>query len=278
MGCRLPVTTIRHFASLGDFVTFSLINPLAPTPEIISNMRIFVSEFALILSPTVTPMKLSHIFCATILSSIATGVGFAQVQSPLLNPVEGESFAVFPLSITCATPDAKIHYTLNGAEPTRYDPSIRSGGIVVINRNWTVKAKAWLGDAASNSTTGIFSVTGDISGGASHSLALRTPGDLWAWGLQTGGRLGNNTSAVGNITSPLASRYPSGPIADARMVSAGFDHSVFLKNGGTVFTYGLNATGKLGDNSAVTRTTAVQVKKSAGATDFLTGCVATAAG
>jgi alpha-tubulin suppressor-like RCC1 family protein len=62
------------------------------------------------------------------------------------------------------------------------------------------------------------------------------------------------------------------------MVSAGLNHSVFLKNGGTVWSFGSNTFGQLGDNSVTTRSRAVQVRKSTTTADWLTGCVAVAAG
>lgn len=196
----------------------------------------------------------------------------------MLSPAEGDAFAVFPLTITCGTPGAEIHYTLSGSEPTLFDPAIASGGTLTINRNWTVKAKAWLAAETSATTTGDFMLTGDISAGGAHSQALKSTGGLWAWGLQTYGRLGNNVTS-GNATSPVASRYSSTVvIGDAAMVAAGTTHSVFLKNGGTVWSYGLNTTGALGNNSTTTSALAVQVKKSTGATDYLTGSVAVAAG
>lgn len=223
-------------------------------------------------------MKPRNVILAGLILGTCSQLVFGQVQAPALSPSEGEGFAQFPLSISCATPGAEIHYTLNGAEPTLFDPAINSGGTIIINRNWTVKARAWLGGVGSTTTTGIFTLTGDLAGGGAHSLALKTPGGIWAWGLQTGGRLGNNSSTAANITSPVYSRYSSGAVGDARMIAAGTDHSVFLKDGGTVWSFGTNATGQLGDNSTTNRTTAVQVKKSTGATDWLTGSVAVAAG
>jgi alpha-tubulin suppressor-like RCC1 family protein len=223
-------------------------------------------------------MKPRNLALTVILLGTSARLALGQVAAPVLNPAEGDSFAQFPLTITCSTPGAQIRYTLNGEEPTLYDPSISSGGTVTINRNWTVKAKAWSGVDSSSTTTGVFTLTGDIAGGGAHSLGLRTPGALWAWGLQTGGRLGNNASAAANISTPVASRYTSGTISDARMIAAGTDHSTFLKNGGTVWSFGTNSTGQLGDNSTTSRMTAVQVKKSTGASDWLTGSVAVAAG
>ncbi|MEN6309419.1 MAG: chitobiase/beta-hexosaminidase C-terminal domain-containing protein [Anaerohalosphaeraceae bacterium] len=47
------------------------------------------------------------------------------------------------VSITCATPGATIHYTTNGLDPTESDPVIVSGDSFYVDRNMTLKAKAW---------------------------------------------------------------------------------------------------------------------------------------
>lgn len=223
-------------------------------------------------------MKNSILKCVALFYAAAADVGVAQVQAPILNPQEGNAFAIFPITISCPTPGASIHYTLNGEEPTVFDPQITSGGAITVNRKWTIKAKAFSGTTESPTTMGEFDLIGDVATGGAHSLALKTAGDVWAWGLQSKGRLGNNASSATNITSPVASSYSSGVISDARMLAAGLDHSVILKNGGTVWSYGANTTGQLGDNSVTYRATAVQVKKGTGATDWLTDSVSVAAG
>lgn len=207
-------------------------------------------------------------------------MGYCVIADPTINPVGGESRAAFSVTVNCTTPGSSIRYTLNGLEPTIFDPVIVSGGTLLINRDWTIKAKAWSSTGeASNTVTADYVFTGDVSSGGAHSLALKAPGTLWAWGLQTNGRLGNNLSAAGNVTTPGASKYSTTlSVGDAALIAAGFDHSVFLKRGGTVWSFGTNATGQLGDNSITNRLMSVQVKKSAGATDWLTGCVDVAAG
>ena len=224
-------------------------------------------------------MKKQFLTHSILLISASCGLVYGLVQPPVLNPADGEAYANFPLTITCPTPGAVIRYTLNGVEPTLYDLPITSGSTVVINRNWIVKAKAWLAQESSATTTGNFSITGDVSAGGGHTLALEAQGRVWAWGLQTNGRLGNNSVANANITSPVASLYSATTVVgDASMVAAGASHSVFLKNGGTVWSCGLNSTGALGNNSTTSSGLAVQVRKSTVATDFLTGMVAVAAG
>ena len=207
-----------------------------------------------------------------------TGSAIGEVTAPVLTPGEGDSLAQFELTVTCASPGAAIHYTLNGAEPTLADPTITSGSTLTIDRSFTVKAKAWVATEQSLTASAVFTLTGDISAGGAHSLAMKSSGDIWAWGRQVDGRLGNNIT-TGFADVPVPSKYMTGalPIDNARMVAAGRSHSFFLKNGGGVWSYGLNtSTGALGDNTTVSKAMAVQVKTSSSL--FLEGCVAVAAG
>lgn len=45
--------------------------------------------------------------------------------------------------IACDTPDAVIHYTTNGTDPTEADPIVASGGSVLVDRPMTLKARAF---------------------------------------------------------------------------------------------------------------------------------------
>ncbi|MEO7100731.1 MAG: Ig-like domain-containing protein [Luteolibacter sp.] len=205
------------------------------------------------------------------------GNAFGAVAAPVLSPVDGDSLAKFSLTLTCPTSGAKIYYTLNGAEPTTLDSYVLTGGTVVVDRNRTVKAKAMTLTEASTTTTAVYTLTGDIAAGGSHALGMTSAGAVSAWGLQTDGRLGNNVTTAAYISTPVASRYTSATtIGDAQMVAAGLSHSVFLKTGGAVYSYGLNTTGALGNNTTTSSGLAVQVRTSASA--FLTGGVAVAAG
>jgi alpha-tubulin suppressor-like RCC1 family protein len=103
-------------------------------------------------------------------------------------------------------------------------------------------------------------------------------GHVSAWGQQTSGRLANGQTIAANISLPVVAQYANGPMTDATMLAAGRDHSLFLKNGGSVWASGLNTNGQIGDNTTTARALGVQVKKSTGATDFLTQCTGVAAG
>ena len=101
-----------------------------------------------------------------------------------------------------------------------------------------------------------------IAGGSSHSLALKSDGTVWAWGYNYDGELGNGTTTT---TSPYGSSTPvqvlglggSGFFTGVA-IAAGGDHSLALKGDGTVWAWGDNADGDLGNNSTTESNTPVQ--------------------
>jgi|GEM_PF-1080680 len=91
--------------------------------------------------------------------------------------------------------------------------------------------------------------------GHSHTLALREDGTLWAWGLGTGGRLGDGATENRNAPTRICTcgvrncDINACPDNEWAAISAGFDHSVALKSDGTVWTWGINNRGQLGRGS-----------------------------
>ena len=69
--------------------------------------------------------------------------GLETVSSPSLTPPGGGFTTVVNVTITCATPGAVIHYTMNGNEPTENDPVIASGGTVKLTFFTFFSARAW---------------------------------------------------------------------------------------------------------------------------------------
>ena len=83
-----------------------------------------------------------------------------------------------------------------------------------------------------------------IASGANHVLALLTDGTLRAWGYNAGGQLGDGSgvnSAVNAVTVA--------GLGFVKSISAGRDHSLALKADGTVWAWGLNIEGQIGDGS-----------------------------
>ncbi|WP_224367439.1 RCC1 domain-containing protein [Hyalangium versicolor] len=104
-----------------------------------------------------------------------------------------------------------------------------------------------------------------LSAGNAHSLALRTDGSVWAWGLNDKGQLGNGTLNKSNM--PL--RVVGLPAIKA--IAAGRSHSLALGMDGTVWAWGLNDKGQLGDGTKTTRLVPVPVTIPGGAVTIAGG-------
>jgi len=116
-----------------------------------------------------------------------------------------------------------------------------------------------------------------ISGGYTHVLALKNDSTVWAWGDNTNGELGNN--ATMNDSTPVQVMGPGGVgnLNHVVAIAAGQFISFALKNDGTVWAWGNNGNGAIGDNTTTERHTPVQVHGPLGV-GFLTGITALAAG
>ncbi len=93
-----------------------------------------------------------------------------------------------------------------------------------------------------------------VSGGGGHSIVLKSDGTVWGWGNNTNGQLGNGDSGT-FVRSPVQTTG----LADVVSVSAGKYHTIALKLDGTVWAWGYNFNGQLGDGTQYNRCTPVQV-------------------
>ncbi len=129
--------------------------------------------------------------------------------------------------------------------------------------------------------TGSGSLTGAtaVSAGDYYSLALMGDTTVCAWGDNSYGQLGNNTHTMTTQPAPVLIQASGGTTSLSGMVAiaAGSHHALALKNDGTVWAWGDNTYGKLGDGTNTTRALPVQVIGSGG-TGVLSGVVAIAAG
>ncbi len=116
-----------------------------------------------------------------------------------------------------------------------------------------------------------------ISAGSAHTLAFFNNSTVHAWGANFSGQLGNNTVSNG-VLSPVRVVFKNtSSLRGVVAVSAGEDHSLALLNNSTVWAWGANYAGQLGDNTTTNRSFAVQVKDQATGSP-LTGVTAIAAG
>jgi alpha-tubulin suppressor-like RCC1 family protein len=95
--------------------------------------------------------------------------------------------------------------------------------------------------------------------GQNHSLALLKDGSVAAWGNNLYGQTGDGTAGNTRLTPVLITT-----LEGIGAVAAGLNHSVALKDDGTVWAWGDNEFGELGDDTTTERNTPVQVTGIAG--------------
>ena len=104
-----------------------------------------------------------------------------------------------------------------------------------------------------------------VSAGGSHSLALGSDGNVYAWGANSSGRLGDGTTSPRytpvRVKTPDRKTYPDLPADFTYLqVSAGGDHSLALGSDGNAYACGSNGYGRLGDGTGGSRNAPVRVK------------------
>jgi hypothetical protein len=118
---------------------------------------------------------------------------------------------------------------------------------------WGVYGVAPGGQSPSRSTT-LTNTTTSIALGAYHGCALRNDGTVWCFGYNYYGELGPNI-AVGNFTAtPVQVPLPG----SVNSICAGVYHSCAIINQSSVFCWGQNTQGQLGNNSTTNSATPVQ--------------------
>jgi alpha-tubulin suppressor-like RCC1 family protein len=143
--------------------------------------------------------------------------------------------------------------------------ALKSDGTVVA---WGLNQSGQLGDGTTTDRRMAGPVSGlsgivAIAAGDAYTLALKNDGGVWAWGYNYSGQLGSGTT--NNSPIPVSVKLPDGtPLTGVMALAAGSGHSVALRNDGSVWTWGANHNGQLGDGTTVTRLTPVQVAGLAG--------------
>jgi alpha-tubulin suppressor-like RCC1 family protein len=223
-----------------------------------------------VLLETTTQLKARAFKADHTASTVASAlyvIDWGTVDTPRLSPGSGTYAVSQTVTVTTETSGATIHYTTNGNDPTESDPTVASGGTLIVETAKSLKVKAWKsGLPESGVGRGDYHVTGAVTLGGNFSLALKADGTVWSWGNNANGQLGIGSTG-GTHTVPAQITSTSGFVA----ISAGANHVLAIKSDGTVWAWGLNGNGQLGDGSSTTRTSPVQV-------NTLTNVIAVSAG
>jgi len=100
-----------------------------------------------------------------------------------------------------------------------------------------------------------------VSCGGNHTSAIKTDGTLWTWGRNSYGQLGDNTTTT---RSAPVTTFAGG--TNWKQVAGGYRHTAAIKTDGTLWTWGRNSYGQLGDNTVTTRS--IPVTTFAGGTNW----------
>jgi alpha-tubulin suppressor-like RCC1 family protein len=93
---------------------------------------------------------------------------------------------------------------------------------------------------------GVLSDVKVVAAGAHHTLALKRDGTLWAWGENSFGQIGNDIFVyIKKVSTPS---QVTG-LTDIVAVSAGDFHNAALSSNGTVWAWGYNIYGQVGDGT-----------------------------
>jgi alpha-tubulin suppressor-like RCC1 family protein len=128
---------------------------------------------------------------------------------------------------------------------------------------WGQNGTGRIGDNTSvNKSSPVQTVAGgtnwkQLSCGGDVTVAIKTDGTLWTWGFNATGQLGNETSGYFTMQSSPVQTVSGG--TNWKSVSTNGQAVVAaIKTDGTLWTWGYNAIGQLGDNTRVDKSSPVQ--------------------
>src|SRR3990172_4666003 len=93
-----------------------------------------------------------------------------------------------------------------------------------------------------------------IAAGGAHTIALKLDGTLWAWGLNTTGQIGD---PIPTIIQKIPMQI--GTDANWTTIATGFSHTIALKSDGTLWAWGNNSSGQLGDGTTEDKNRPTQI-------------------
>jgi len=161
-------------------------------------------------------------------------------------------------TINIGTPVTTFAGGTNWKSPSKgYDPqsAIKTDGTLW---TWGNNGDGQLGiNNTANRNTPVTTFAGattwkSVAGGSGHAAAIKTDGSLWTWGRNTDGQLGVNDTTQRN--TPVTT-FAGGN--DWNSVNCGRFFTIAIKTNGTLWVWGNNESGQLGNFAITNRSTPV---------------------
>jgi alpha-tubulin suppressor-like RCC1 family protein len=181
---------------------------------------------------------------------------------PTLSPPGGLYPRVLDVTVECPA-GLTAFFTRNGSPPNPSDESLTCGETIFVDSSQTLGVVVLLDGNLSDPAVEAYVIAPSIAAGPRHVLIGGREGQVWAWGENSSGQLGDGTQNA--TTEPVPVQ-----IDDVVGLAAGGFHSLALESDGSVWAWGENGAGQLGDGSGVAQPVPVAIG--------LTGIVAIAAG
>jgi len=119
---------------------------------------------------------------------------------------------------------------------------------------WGYNLFGQLGDGTTNNRSypvqvSSFKDVKAVAVGSGYTVALKNDGTLWTWGYNGFGQLGDGTT--NNRSYPVqVKNADNSPFKDVKAVAVGYTYTLALKTDGTLWAWGWNASGQLGDGTS----------------------------
>jgi hypothetical protein len=188
---------------------------------------------------------------ATLVNVVISGtLQIVAVTSPTFDVPTGNYTVAKTVHVTEATPGAAIHYTTNGADPTESDPTVVSGGAVVVDHGLTLKARAFqAGLVPSSVTTATYTIGAVVTAPVvwTNAVGVTTQGNSltrgnaaagWDAGAVSTQGIGSQDGYV-EFTATETNTYRMCGLShgDANQSYTDIDYAIYLTAGGTVQVY-----------------------------------------
>ena len=160
-----------------------------------------------------------------------------------------------------------ILYLPNGNHGITASYSGRAESTVITVNNAATSAELVLGGSQGN-TDYDFTPAGEITqiaAGDSHSAAVTKDGDLYMWGTNGSGQLGIQSNAASNIPVKVNNSSSTLPEKSVKYVALGTYHSAAITKDGSLYMWGYNNYGQLGNGSTTNSYTPVKIMENVAA-------------